>query len=238
MTTDTTTLKRLYLMQVATLPPNVPIVCYLVQTDDDKNILIDSGFSVQFQAPPGWPNPEMGKSVIEQLAALAIQPGDIHQIICTHFDLDHCGNNESFPNAQLVVQREQYTVAHEGHRRFAAARAHWDLPVERYHFVDGDTTLLPGIDLIETTGHVPGHMSVLMHLPVTGPVLLTVDAVTHQGNFRADRQGAPMDLDADKAIASTRKLLELAQREHVALTIFGHDAQQWSTLKLAPAYYE
>ena len=33
--------KRLYLMQVGSMPEyQVPIVCYLVQTDDGKNILI------------------------------------------------------------------------------------------------------------------------------------------------------------------------------------------------------
>ncbi len=238
MTTNSAMPKRLYLMQVATLAPDIPIVCYLVQTSDGKNILIDSGLPAQVQPPPGGPTPIMGKSVIEQLAALAIQPGDIHQLICTHFDLDHCGHNEDFPNAQLVVQREHYTVAHEGHPRFAAARAHWDLPVERYRFVDGDTMLLSGLDLIATTGHVPGHMSVLMRLPATGPVLLTIDANANQNSFKPDRLAGPMDLDGEQAIASTRKLLALAQNEHVALTIFGHDGQQWSTLKLAPAYYE
>ena len=45
-----TVVKRLYLMQVATLSPmNVPIVCYLLQTNDGKNILIDSGLPGYFQ---------------------------------------------------------------------------------------------------------------------------------------------------------------------------------------------
>jgi N-acyl homoserine lactone hydrolase len=137
-----------------------------------------------------------------------------------------------------VVQREQYDVARGGHQRFAASRPHWDLPAERYRFVDGDTTPLPGIDLIETGGHVPGHMSVLVRLPETGPVLLTVDAVANQANFKPDRQISPMDLDGEKTIASTRKMLELAQHEHVTLVIFGHDGQQWQTLKKCTEYYE
>ena len=37
-------MKRLYLMQVGSMPEyQIPIVCYLVQTDDGKTILIDSG---------------------------------------------------------------------------------------------------------------------------------------------------------------------------------------------------
>ena len=81
-------------------------------------------------------------------------------------------------------------------------------------------------------------MSVLVRLPETGPVLLTADAVAIQDNFKPDRQIGPLDLDGEKTIASTCKLLVLAQREHVTLTIFGHDGQQWRTLKMSPKYYE
>ena len=36
--------KRLYLMQVGSMPEyQIPIVCYLVQTGDGKNMLIDIG---------------------------------------------------------------------------------------------------------------------------------------------------------------------------------------------------
>jgi len=38
--------------------------------------------------------------------------------------------------------------------------------------------------------------------------------------------------------ASTRKLLDLAEREQVKLVIFGHDGEQWRRLKKAPKYYE
>jgi N-acyl homoserine lactone hydrolase len=34
-----------------------------------------------------------------------------------------------------------------------------------------------------------------------------------------------------------RKLLDLVPREQVALVIFGHDIEQWQTLKKAPDYY-
>jgi N-acyl homoserine lactone hydrolase len=46
-----------------------------------------------------------------------------------------------------------------------------------------------------------------------------------------------MDMDLETLQASTRKLLALAQREQVALTIFGHDGDQWQTLKKAPEFY-
>jgi N-acyl homoserine lactone hydrolase len=240
MTASASAPQRLYLMQVASrsAPESawpVPYPCYLIQASDGKNILIDSGFPSVLPDRPGL---QQGKNVVEQLALLNLQPADIDMLICTHFDVDHCGHHEEFSNAELVVQREHYDVAHGGHQRFAASRYHWDLPVSRYRFVDGDTTLLPGLDLIETGGHVPGHQSVFVRLPETGPVLLTIDAVPARDKFRPDRQATPLDLDGEGAIASTRKLLDLAQREQVALVIFGHDGQQWETLRKVPEYYQ
>lgn len=240
MTTNIPTPHRLYLMQVAArsapeMQWPTPYPCYLVQTSDGKNILIDSGFPSDLAPRPEL---QLRQNVVEQLALLNLRPADVGILICTHFDGDHCGHHEDFPNAQLVVQREQYDVAHAGHQRFVASRSHWDFPTARYRFVDGDTTLLPGLDLIETGGHVPGHQSVLIRLPETGSVLLTIDAVPHQRLFKPDREATPMDLDGEKVVASTRKLLDLVQREQVALAIFGHDGTQWETLKKLPAYYQ
>jgi N-acyl homoserine lactone hydrolase len=69
-------------------------------------------------------------------------------------------------------------------------------------------------------------------------VLLAIDAVAAQSDFTPDRQGSPMDADGEGAIASTRKLLALAEREHVHLVIFGHDGKQWATIKKLPDYYD
>ena len=92
--------------------------------------------------------------------------------------------------------------------------------------------------MIETSGHAPGHQSVLVHLPQTGKVLLAIDAVVLQRLFTLDRRAWPIDDNEDQLLASTQKLQELVEREHVALVIFGHDGEQWQTLKKAPMYYE
>jgi N-acyl homoserine lactone hydrolase len=245
MATSSATPRRLYLMQLAssTVPTAggslaMVLVCYLIQTSDGRNILVDSGLPADIQPPPGMPPSEGGKDVIEQLAELGLRPDDVDTLICTHFDVDHAGHHDAFANAELVVQRAHYELARGGHPRFAAARAHWDQPALRYRLVDGDTELLPGIELIETSGHVPAHQSVLVRLPQTGPVLLAIDAVATQRLFTPDRQAWPMDDDAEQLRASTRKLLDLVERERVALVVFGHDGQQWQTLKRTPDYYE
>src|SRR5436309_12816909 len=210
--------QRLYLMQLGTSTiPTTPQPtagssgCYLVQTSDGKNILIDSGLPADYQPPPGMSPTEQGKNVIEQLADLGLRPDEIDLLICTHFDVDHAGYHDAFTKAELIVQRKHYELARSGHPRFAAARAHWDQPALRYRLIEGDTELLPGLILIETSGHAPGHQSVLVSLPQAGKVLLAIDAVVLERLFTPDRRAWPTDDNEEHLRASTRKLLDLVK---------------------------
>lgn len=234
---------RLYLIQLelSTLPtPNGPLAmalgCYLVQTNDGKNILIDTGLPADY-TPPGAPPAGQTTNVIEQIGALGLRPEQVNLLVTSHLDIDHVGCHAAFAGAEIVVQREEYEAGRSGPPRFPDARPYWDRPALRYRLVDGDTGLVPGLDLIATPGHSPGHQSILVRLPQTGPVLLTVDAVPMQRLFTPDRAPWPGDDNPDQMRASTQKLIALAERERAALVVFGHDGQQWQTLKIAPEYY-
>lgn len=193
--------QRLYLLQLST--STVPVAagrtldmvsgCYLVETGDGQHILIDSGLPADVPLPPGTPPAEHGKNVLTHLADLGLRPDDIDLLICTHFDVDHAGYHDAFTKAEFVVQRAHYDLVRSGHARFAAARAHWDHPALRYRLIEGDTDLLVGLTVIETSGHTLGHQSVLVRLPRTGPVLLVIDAVMMQRLFTPDRQAWPTD---------------------------------------------
>ncbi len=228
--------KRLYLMQVGSMPEyEIPIVCYLVQTVDGRNILIDSGLPATI--PEEASEFENGQDVLEQLASIGLKPDDIDTVISTHYDLDHAGRHAAFTKAQYVVQRVHHFDA-ATNPRFAETRSEWDQPMERVRLVDGDTELLPGLELIETSGHVPGHQSVLVRLPKTGAVLLPIDAVPFGEGFTRDAPEDDSDPDAAAIRASALKLLDLAEREQIGLVIFGHDAAQWEALRKLPEYYE
>ncbi len=227
--------KRLYLMQVGDMPEyQIPIVCYLVQTEDGSNILIDSGLPVNI--PESQQEFANGEMVVEQLAKIGLEPRDIDMVISTHYDFDHAGNHGAFTGAQYVVQRAHHEDA-PGNPRYADIREQWDQPMARIRLVDGDTDLMPGLQLIETSGHVPGHQSVLLRLPKTGTVLLTIDAASFREWFVRDREDDGSDPDAPAIRASTNKLLDLVEREKVGLVIFGHDVEQWAGLKKLPEYY-
>jgi len=243
--TSSATPQRLYLFQLsATTVPVGPdrtlemiLPCYLVQTSDNRNILIDTGIGPDFPKPAGFPRSRDESTVLEQLAQLDLRPANIDNVVCTHFDVDHVGFNEHFAHAEFVVQREHFAIARSGHKRFALSRSHWDLPGVRWNLVDGDTELLPGLTLLDTPGHVAGHQSVLVRLPQTGNVLLAIDAVMMQSGFKPDRKASPKDENEKQLRASTVKLLEIGKSQKVKLVVFGHDGTQWPTLKRAPDFY-
>lgn len=226
-------------------PTNIPVPGYVIQTDDGKNILIDTGFPYSSienpqHSPPGI-SVEMHEEdyVVNRLNTVGLRPADIDILVCTHFDPDHAGNHELFTDAEFVVQRGHYEFARQSeHTRFAALRKHWNHPALCYRLVDGDTELVPGVELIETSGHVPGHQAVLVRLPETGTVVLAIDAIPHSSMLDADtRWVMPLDMDELGTRASTRKLVELAKRENAAFIVHGHDSEQWATLKHAPEFY-
>ncbi|GAC1533605.1 MAG: N-acyl homoserine lactonase family protein [Herpetosiphon sp.] len=253
---------RLYLLQLGLWPTfgDTAVPGYLIQTDDGTNVLIDTGYprairgrqeQAATQLLAAFPDDESAAFaapvmrglrddaedlVVNRLAVLGLAPLDIDYLICTHFDWDHAGNHDLFPQAECVVQRRHYEVAHV-HPRFKFFDLPWDTPGLRYRLIDGDTELLPGITLIESGGHVPGHQSVLVRLPETGPVLLAVDAIAGRDHLNPEVPDRLVDMDHAAARASRRKLTSIAAREGVELIVFGHDAVQWRTLRKSPAFY-
>ena len=56
--------------------------------------------------------------------------------------------------------------------------------------------------------------------------------------FTVERPALPDEGSVEEVRATTRKLLNLVEREHVQLVVFGHDGEQWKSLKKSPEYYE
>ena len=231
---------RLYLLQLALAGNGTPVPGYLLQMSDGTNILIDTGVPSDGSFQPMDGSSLQITPVVDQLATLGLTPQDIRYLVCTHFDPDHSGCHDSFPSSELIVQRTHYEfVRATENPRFVLTRSHWNHPDLRYRLIDGDSELVSGVELIETSGHVPGHQAVLVRLPQTGPVLLAIDAAAVESELdpetRLENNGT--DLDPTMARTSARKLFELAKRENVALTVCGHDEVQWRTLKKAPEFY-
>lgn len=230
----------LYTMRVGTIRKlGLPVLSHLIVAGD-RVTLVDTGFRAGPlpAGPRRAPIDVLPEQVVTaQIARLGFAPRDVDQVVCTHLDPDHAGHHDDFPDAEFVVQRVHHEAAVGGGiARLGPARPHWDAPGLRYRLVDGDVDLLPGIRLVESGGHLPGHQSVLVRLPRTGAVLLAADAIPLACCAEPDhRPILPFDLDAAAVRASTRKLVALAADEKARI-VFGHDPGQMATLPTAPDY--
>jgi N-acyl homoserine lactone hydrolase len=242
---------RLYILESAMYTGGeieIPFPVYLVQTDNGRNVLVDSGWDEELAASTVN---KQGRQVIRmtennrlinQLNAIGLTPESIDLIICTHFDEDHCGNNRLFHQAEVIIQQSHLELARSGkERRFEVTRPYWEQPTIRYRAVVGDVVVAPGVEILVTDGLVTGHQSVLFRLPKTGNVLLTIDAIRDGDmlNPGADpRKISMFDMDADKLLEGVDKLRSVLERENVQLVVFGHDGKRWPSLRKSHQFYE
>lgn len=223
----------------------IPIVAYLIETDAGERVLIDTGMHRKHIDDPdatfrGYPfakalttimRPE--DDIVVRLAELGLTPADIDILVCTHFHFDHAGNNADFSGSRVIAHRAalEWAQAHPG----PFPESEWNPPGINFELIDGDLELLPGITLLATPGHVPGHLSVVMRLPNNGTVVLAIDAIYTRENVETDNwQGQALP---EEGRASAIRLLELAANEN-GLVIPGHDPSDWDALQFAPFFYD
>ena len=223
----------------------VPICCYLLDTERgfvlfdtglDSATLADSAASRARSVNATFPSPPFvlpEHELLPQLAAVAVSPGDVVEIILSHAHGDHTGHLRAFQNARITVQRQEYEAAMADTRRmnyaeYAGAALNWNI-------VDGDATLMDGIDLILTRGHQPGHQSAVVRLPTTGTHILTGDVADLLENFDREVLGSSMDDPA--ALASIRRLKSIARAENGRIVPL-HDPGFVQKAKLSPLFYD
>jgi glyoxylase-like metal-dependent hydrolase (beta-lactamase superfamily II) len=168
-----------------------------------------------------------------QLALVGLAPGDIHAVVYTHLHHDHAGGARLFPRATHVVQRSELRWATSPDPHYAGAYRHRDFAGINWTLADGDCQALPGIHLMLTPGHTPGHQSVILwDVADLGTVILAGDAVNSTRSIEASLPPG-IATDPVQALQSLHRLTTLA-RATDALLITGHDLQQFAGLPKAP----
>jgi N-acyl homoserine lactone hydrolase len=221
----------------------LPVPAMLLQIDG-RNILVDTGLpdfcvdnpsALTEEGDPDPPEmvPQMSQqqTVAGQLALLDLTLDDLDLVVNSHLHFDHCGGNQHMTASPILVDALELEAA----RTSGTYPPYFEGPGVTFQTFEGDYELAPGVQLLATPGHTPGHHSLLVRLPQSGPLLLTVDAVYTEALWRADALGA--GANADDARRSMDRLRQVAQ-ETGAQVIFGHDPEQWRTLRHAPAFYE
>jgi glyoxylase-like metal-dependent hydrolase (beta-lactamase superfamily II) len=187
-----------------------PYVCMLVKTGS-HNVLVDTGIGSTFPPAAG--------ELLRQLKALTVEPDDIDVVLITHAHGDHCGGNAdpegraAFKRARYIMQKAEWDYW-TSESVLAQPQNEWMTLVVQKNFqqlcncfelIEGDREVVPGIDVISTPGHTPGHMAV--RLSSNGERLWYMsDAFLHPVHIMQPDWYAEVDTQPEQA-AATRKLL-------------------------------
>ncbi|PJF40896.1 MAG: MBL fold metallo-hydrolase [Phototrophicales bacterium] len=217
----------------------IPMVlnCLLVQTGD-RTMLIDTGYGTKLsQKQRGFlhlSRPNGG--LVEGLARLNLAPRDIDLVIDTHLHGDHCAGNTyydeggnlvaTFPNAEYVVQRREYDDAiHPNERTRATYLAENFQPLVesgQMRLLNGDEEVAPGVRVVVTPGHTPGHSSVVFESNGEYGIFLC-DMASYAVHF--ERLGWMTAYDVEPLVTlETKRKWQQWVLEHNAIVLFPHDA--------------
>ena len=176
---------------------------------------------------------------VAQLRRLGVGPDSVGYVVQTHLHIDHTGALGHFPNATIVVHGRELEAARASEAPLASGyvREDYDRPELRWQLAEGELDLFGDgtIRLLETPGHSAGHMSLLLELDETGPVLLTADAADNRAQWEG-REHPRALFSREDARRSLERLRELAHQTD-ALLVLGHEPDDWSRLKRAPDCY-
>jgi glyoxylase-like metal-dependent hydrolase (beta-lactamase superfamily II) len=210
--------------EFAEVPTNVVVV----ETGTDT-VLIDAGGGSQFISTLG--------KLPDRLAQAGVDREKMTKVIFTHGHPDHLwgvidefDEANSFPNATYLIGSAEwdYWINRETAERIPDAFKGIAVgSLRRLKIIEskvdrrkpGDE-LAPGISYVDTAGHTPGHMSVLL----TGGqdrLLIGGDALNHSiVSFEKPAWRWGSDLDPDKAAATRQRLLDMLATDRIGLIAY------------------
>ena len=213
------------------LPPQGPlpqINVTLVKTGNEL-VLIDAGAGSNFQDNAG--------KLAENMEAAGISTAAVTKIVFTHGHADHLwgaiddfDGSERFANATYVIAAAEWdfwldpnTPASvpdwlQGQAR-GSARTLKRLEAKTERRKAGDA-VAPGVAYVDTSGHTPGHMSVMIE---NGGERLFIgaDALTNAAvSFARPEWRVGADLDRDRGVATRKRLLDQLATDQLPLVGF------------------
>ena len=207
--------------------------CYLIRSGD-RYMLWDTGLPRALegkQEENGTDRMSLQRSVTRQLAELGVRPEQINFVGISHYHYDHTGQAADFANSILLIDRRDWDVVN-ARPDLSANFTPWisggsTVQTVTYdHDVFGDGSVI----MLKTSGHTPGHRSLLVRLADRGPILLSGDAVHFRENWV--RKGVPgFNTSRAESLASMDRLEDIADQLGATLVI---QHEPVDVTKLAP----
>ena len=222
--------------------------------DGEQLVLVDSGSSNCF-------GPTMG-NMVNNIRAAGFEPEAVSTVLLTHLHPDHaCGvtladGTPAFPNATVWAARRdadywldekmESTLPEDQRPFFDMARdaiAPYADAGKFKTFNDGDA-IVPGIEVIPSNGHTPGHTSFLLRSG-NEKLLVWGDLVhVHSVQLRNPEVTIALDVDPKAAKESRVRLLAQAAKErwlvaaaHLPFPGLGHLRQEEKGYSWIPVEY-
>lgn len=189
----------------------------------DATLLVDTGIGEHLPPEDLRTMLFLRTPITDALANVGLAPEDVDLVINCHLHADHAGGNVHFRGTPILVQPAELAAARE-----PDYTVHEDIDLDggRYDEREGEYEPLPGIRVIPTPGHSPGHQSVSVETD-GGRLILAGQAFRDASGFaraltahRLSQEGYP---DPPPFPEWLPRMLEL-EPWRVA---FGHDLAVW-----------
>ncbi len=157
--------------------------------------------------------------IIVALNALGVDERDVTAIVNSHLHFDHCGQNHALASVPVYVQSAELAAAQLPHYTIAEW-AH--IEPDRRRVIDGDEEIAPGVQILATPGHTPGHQSLLVQGPDGQAQLVAGQCCYTCAEFSAGAVAADNIHDETYREAAAETIGRL-RRLDIAAAHFSHD---------------
>jgi glyoxylase-like metal-dependent hydrolase (beta-lactamase superfamily II) len=192
---------------------------FLIQTGG-RNLLVDTGYGEHHVEVPGL-GPFVGGGLLQHLATTGLEPRDIDTVIYTHLHLDHIGWTSRVVNGEreLTFSRANHLLM-STEWEFWSAPDHGPLqdglgpgltevrqPLEHHtQFISDGQVIAPGVNVLATPGHTPGHLSLVISSGAERAIILG-DVMHCPVQFDEADWSVLFDVDKDLAKRTRDRLM-------------------------------
>ena len=187
-------------------------------------------YSIKPILPPGDGDP-----LLDALDHAGVSVDAIAAVAVSHLHNDHSGGIRHFAGTVPVhLQKAELEFGlgpeAEGHGIY---RVDFDDPTIEWHLADGDVEIAPGVTVVNTAGHTPGHQSFVVrydHSVGGGGFVFAMDAADLTENLEHELAiGGVIHCDPADTVEPIRRLKAIAEEEGLVI-VPGHDPVVWPAL--------